>query len=243
MATADSTGVLFAEAAYNNMHVHEVEDKAAHLNASLDTPVCMRLLKGDSSLKAVIWNANKAVYGLPEVGLRWKELLSKELVKYGFKPCMTDSGLIKKSDNATYVLVYVADMLVAGTLADVHQVKTQLPQSFTVKDLGVAYHFLDFLIQRDEYDIRLSHEQFTKSILMRFGYQSAHAKRPPFNERVGEACTVRCQCYSAGKYRQSFKTVAADCTCPPYDEPGINYAAFVGAAMFLATRSCPDIAS
>jgi hypothetical protein len=48
------------------------------------------------------------------------ELLSKELVKYVFKPCMIDSCLFKKTrgENTTYVLVYVDDMLVAGTLAD-----------------------------------------------------------------------------------------------------------------------------
>jgi hypothetical protein len=59
---------------------------------------------------------------------------------------------------------------------------------------------------------------------------------------MAKACTVRCQCDSAEKYRQNFKTAAADCKCAPYDEPGIDDAAFVGATMYLATRSCPDIA-
>jgi hypothetical protein len=78
------------------------------------------------------------------------ELLSRELVEYGFKPRTTDSCPFKEtqSENITYVLVYVDNMLVAGTLADVQQVKRRLTQSFTVKDLGVAYHFLGFLISR-----------------------------------------------------------------------------------------------
>jgi hypothetical protein len=59
---------------------------------------------------------------------------------------------------------------------------------------------------------------------------------------MAKSCAVRCQCDSAEKYRQSSKTAAAEYTCAPYDHPGINSAAFVGAAMFLATRSRWDIA-
>jgi hypothetical protein len=80
------------------------------------------------------------VYGLPEAELRWHVLLSKGLVKHGFKPCTTDSCLSNKTrrGNTTTVLVYVDGMLVAGTLADVQDVKTLLAQSFTVTDRGVA---------------------------------------------------------------------------------------------------------
>jgi hypothetical protein len=73
MAAADSTRVLFAEAAYRNMQVHQVDDRAASLNASLVTPVYMRPPKGDTSLKGVIWKVHKTMYGLPEAGLRWHD--------------------------------------------------------------------------------------------------------------------------------------------------------------------------
>jgi hypothetical protein len=53
---------------------------------------------------------------------------------------------------------------------------------------------------------------------------------------------VLCQCDSAKTLGQNFKTAAEDSTCAPSVEPGIDYAAFVGAAMFLATRSRLDIA-
>jgi hypothetical protein len=237
MAAADSTRVLFATATYSDVHVHQVDIKAAYLNASLDTPGYMRPPKGDPSMKGVAWKVHKAVYGLPEAGLRWHEMLSKELVQYGFKPCLTDSCLFVKmnSKSRTYVLVYVDDMLVAGALSDAQNVKRQLAQSFTTKDLGVAYHFLGVLIHRDEYGIRLPQEQYTKVMLQRFtfGYQNAHAKRTPFNEGTAKECAVRCQCDSAENYRQNFKAAAADCTCAPYDEPEIDFATLSAQPCFL----------
>jgi hypothetical protein len=89
-------------------------------------------------------------------------------------------------------------------------------QSFTIKDLGVAYHFFGFLIHRDEYGIRLSQEQYTKIVLDRFGYMRLS--------------------------RASFKVSSTECICEPYGLSGIDFAAFVGSAMFLATRTRPDIA-
>jgi hypothetical protein len=106
MAAADSTCVLFAEAAHCDLHVHHVDVKVDYLNASLDTPVDIRSPKGDPFLKGVIWKVHEAVYGLPEAGVRWHELLSKTLFKYGFKPCMIDFCLLMKTqrENSTYVL-------------------------------------------------------------------------------------------------------------------------------------------
>ena len=141
-------------------------------------------------------------------------------MRYGFKPCLTDPCLFVKRNGTqcTYVLVYVDDMLVAGALSDVTEVKEQLARSFTIKNLGVAYHFLGFLVHRDEYGIRLTQEQYTKSVLQRYGYQDAHGKRTPFNEGTAKANAVRCQCASAEKFRINFRDAVSECTCAPYND-------------------------
>ena len=242
MAAVDTTRVLFAVAAHSGMHVHQVDVKAAYLHASLPRPVYMRPPKGDTTMQGIVWKVQKALYGLPEAGLRWHELLTEELVRYGFQPCLTDPCLFVKKDGTkcTYVLVYVDDMLVAGELSDVTQVKQQLAQSFTIKDLGEAYHFLGFLVHRDEYGIRLTQEQYTKAVLQRYGYLDAHGKRTPFNEGTAKANAVRCQCASAEKHKINFKAAVAECTCAPYDELSMDYPEFVGRVMF-AGRTRPDI--
>ena len=73
----------------------------------------MRPPRGDPQLQGIVWKVHKAVYGLPESGLRWHELLTSELMRYGFTSCLTDSCLFvkRKGDNITYVLVYVDDCL------------------------------------------------------------------------------------------------------------------------------------
>lgn len=65
MAAADTTRVLFAAAAHSGMHVHQVDVKAAYLNATLKKPVYMCPPKGDPQLKGVIWKVQKSLYGLP----------------------------------------------------------------------------------------------------------------------------------------------------------------------------------
>ena len=128
-----------------------------------------------------------------------------------------------------------------GELSDVVRVKQQLAQSFTIKDLGVVYPFLGFLVHQDEYGIRLTQEQYKKVVLQCFGYQDAHGKRTPFNEGTAKECAVRCQCASAERNRQSFQATAAECTCAPYTEPGLDMREVVGATNFLGTRSRADV--
>ena len=51
---------------------------------------------------------------------------------------------------------------------------------------------------------------------------------------------MRCQCASAEKHKTDFKAAVAECTCAPYNEPGIDYPEFVGKVMFTG-RTRPDI--
>ena len=202
----------------------------------------MRPPRGDPQLQGIVWKVHKAVYGLPESGLPWHELHTSELMRHGFTSCLADSCLFveRKGDKITYILVYVHDMLV-GELSDVVRVKRQLAQSFTIKDVGVVYPFLGFLVHRDENGIRLTQEQSTKVVLQRFGYQDAHGKRMPFNEGTTKECAVRCQCASAERKRKNFQAATTECTCAPYNEPGLNMREVVGATNFLGTRSMPDV--
>lgn len=243
-AAANSTRMLFAEVARNDLHIHQMDVKAAFLHAPISEELYMRPPKGIPHLKGKIWKLKKALYGLKQAANAWHAKLTEELGKYGFTPCLTDPCMfIKGTDpNRVYLLVYVDDMLIGGKLSDVTMAKKHVSKSFKTKDLGVAYHFLGFLIHRDEYGIRLSQEQYTKVILERFGYEQAHAKRTPFNEGTAKASAVKCQCECAERKKRNLKDASVECTCAPYDVPDIDYPAFVGSVMFLGTRTRPDLA-
>jgi hypothetical protein len=205
-AAANTTRMVIAEAAYRDMHVHQVDVKAAFLNAPLQEELYMRPSKGLPQKEGKVWRLHKAIYGLRQAAHAWHVTLTTELAKYGFTPCLTDPCLFikRQCDTFTFILVYVDDMLIGGEYPDVLAVIEQLAQSFKIKNLGVAYHFLGFLIHRDEYGIRLSQEQYTNIVLKRFGYEKSHGKRTPFNEGTAKECAVRCQCKSAEKYKQNF---------------------------------------
>lgn len=241
-AAANSTRMFFAEAAYRDLHVHQMDVKTAFLHAPLEEELYMRPPLGIPELKGKIWRLHKAIYGLKQAANAWHAKLSAELCTFGFTPCLTDPCLfIKKTgERRTYLLVYVDDMLIGGELSDVLLAKQHVAKCFKTKDLGVAYYFLGFLIHRDAFGIRLTQEQYTKVVLERFGYEKAHAKRTPFNEGTAKESAVRCQCQGAEKKKTHLRVVPEDCTCAPYDSE-IDFPAFVGAVMFLATRSRPDI--
>jgi hypothetical protein len=243
-AAANTTRLLLAEAAYRQMHVHQVDVKAAFLNAPIEEELCMRLPHGIAKLKGKVWRLQKAMYGLRQAVNAWHGKLSAELGKYGFTYCMTDPCLFvkRKGVNATCTLVYVDDMLIWGESSDVVLVKKQISHTFTFKDSGVAYHFLGFLIHRDECGIRLPQVQYTKTVLDRFGYVHSHGKRTPFNKGTVKQCAVRCQCENAERSRTSFKDTSTECICEPYGLSSVDFAAFVGSAMFLARRTRRDIA-
>lgn len=244
-AAANSTRVLFAEAAYHDWHVHQLDVKAAFLHAPLEETLYMRPPPGIPHLKGVIWRLHKALYGLKQAANAWHTALTNELGVYGFAPTLTDPCLFiqLKGEKRVYLLVYVDDMLLGGDLSDVLQAKQNIAKSFRTKDLGVAYHFLGFLIHRDAYGIRLTQEQYTKSVLERYGHIHAHPKRTPFNEGTAKECAVRCQCEFSEKQKKTLRVAKDDCKCAAYDEPGIDFASFVGSTMFLATRSRPDLAN
>jgi hypothetical protein len=85
-------------------------------------------------------------------------------------------------------------------------------ESFNIKDLGVAYHLIGFLIYRDEFGIRSSQEQCTKIVLEQFDYENSHAKRTPFNEGSSKACAVRCQRNEAEQKEQHLTCTSNACT-------------------------------
>jgi hypothetical protein len=229
-AAANTSRLFFAHAVYKDLHVHQMDIKAAFLHAPLSEELYMRPPPGILQLEGKVWRLKKAICGLKQAAHAWHSKLTQELGRYGFVPCITDPCLFIKTtgEQRVYLLVYVDDMLIGGELSDVLLTKQYIAKCFKTKDLGVAYPFQGFLVHRDVFGIRLSQEQYTKDLLDRFRYENAHTKRTPFNEGTAKECEVRCQC--ADKKKQHLGDVANDRTCPEY-QSDIDFPSFVGAVM------------
>lgn len=96
-AAANTTRMVVAEAAYRAMHVHQVDVKAALLNAPVDEEIYLRPPKGVPGLQGKVWRRHKAVYGLRQAANVWHATLTAELGKYSFTPCLTDPCLFLNS--------------------------------------------------------------------------------------------------------------------------------------------------
>lgn len=193
-------------------------------------------------MKATVWCLHKALYGLNQAANVWHAKLSEELRKFGFKPCITDACLFVKfeGDCRIHLLVYVDDMLIGGLYADV------LDTKHIHKCSQRSWHCVPFSWFSDpsrqvwhQAHSRVIHQS---TVLEWFRYEYAYPKRSPFKQGTAKECAVRCQCDSAEKKKTHLRDEPAlECTCAAY-ESEIDFGAFVGAVMFLATCSRPEIA-
>jgi len=60
----DSLRILSAYSAQNNYEIHQLDVKAAYLNADLEEEIYMEAPEGDDNYKKKYWKLNKALYGL-----------------------------------------------------------------------------------------------------------------------------------------------------------------------------------
>jgi hypothetical protein len=98
----------------------------------------------------------------------------------------TDPALFVKGAErqATYVLVWVDDILVAGLdREEIAAVKKLLGAVFNVRDLGKAKYFLGMEVTREweARTLKLTQKKPTEELLARYGMEAAKGKSVPIN--------------------------------------------------------------
>jgi len=74
----------------------------------------------------------------------------------------------------TFILVYVDDLLILGSnTSGIAQLKQDLNQDFTIKDLGMARYFLGIEIARSSTDTFLNQRKYVLDILSDAGLTGA----------------------------------------------------------------------
>ena len=124
----------------------------------------------------------------------------------------------KQSEDPTYLLLYVDDMLIAAKdKVHIKDIKAQLKKEFDMKDLGAAKKILGMEIFRDRSSGRLwlSQENYILKVLKRFNMEEA---RPVTTPLVGH-----------------FKLSSRQCPQSPEEEEELSrvpYASAVGSLMY-----------
>ncbi|KAK2578490.1 hypothetical protein KPH14_002051 [Odynerus spinipes] len=251
VARLGSLRLIMAIATKYKMIVHQLDIVTAYLNGYLDEEIFMEKpifleealteiykrngnrsdvgVKAKEMLEALstgnkVCRLKRALYGLKQAGRQWYRRLDGVLRKLDLEPTKADTCLYFKREGKDCILalVYVDDILIASTSSKwIQNFKSKLGQEFDVKDLGCARYCLGIEINQTSDGVSLSQRRYIKGVLKRFGMSEANPAVTP-----GEA-----------NHNFSRTTKAED-----KKRNSQSYQELIGALMYLAVATRPDIA-
>ncbi|KAL0298661.1 UNVERIFIED_CONTAM: Copia protein [Sesamum radiatum] len=209
----------------------------AYLYGSLDTDIYMRIpegLKMPEALKSkprhmYSIKLKRSLYGLKQSGRMWYNRLSEYLIKKGFchnqiSPCL----FIKRTESGFVIIaVYVDDLNIIGSPEEIRQAADYLKSEFEMKDLGTTKYCLGLQFEHTKGGIFIHQSNYIEKVLKRFHMNNAHPLSTPMVVR------------SLDVNKDPFR--------PPTHNneilgPEVPYLSAIGALMYLANNTRPDIA-
>ena len=230
VARLASYRALLSLAARMNLEAHHLDIETVFLNGTLDEEIYMKAPDSFRTGNDEVWKLQKSLYGLKQASHVWNKLLDSTLKQLGFDRCSKDTCVyLHQSKNAFIVLaVHVDDMLiVSNSNSRLNEMKRALGRHFKVKDLGEVKFLLGIGVTRNRKSgtIELLQQAYIDQLLKRFGLQDAKPVSTPLSSGV--------------------RLTQDD--CPIMDEEksdmaNVPYASLVGALMYAAIGTRPDIA-
>ena len=215
--------LALSEIASKDLELIQADVGTAFLNGELEEPVWMQQPPGyESGGPAECCKLNKSIYGLKQAPRAWYAKLQETLKEFGLIPSAADPALYySEAEGATlFIIVYVDDLLIAGTRAETKELMDKLSAKFSIRDLGDANFFLGMEIERNRESktLKLSQKKYTLDILKRFNMIDSKTKTVPMpaNLKVQAAGT-------------------------PLDTMQYPFAEAVGALMYLQVCTRPDL--
>ena len=209
----------------------------AYLYGSIDSDIHMKIPEGFKLPEAVSTKPRsmlsiklqRSLYGLKQSGRMWYNRLSEYLLKEGYVnnpicPCV----FIKKSETGfAIIVVYVDDLNLVGTREELTKTAEYLKKEFEMKDLGKTKFCIGLQIEHFPNGVLVHQSTYIKKILKRFNMDKAHPLSSPMVVR------------SLDVKNDPFRP------CEKGEEllgPEVPYLSAIGALMYLANCTRPDIA-
>ena len=208
----------------------QLDVKLAFLEADDTEELYAKLLDGFRDSPNQVGRLQKAMNGLMHAGLLWSKTFGRELIAKGFERSHADSCVFRRKDLGKVVaiiVVYVDDLLVLSeTKKDEHQALEDLRSSFPIKDLGEISYYLGCHIAQDRKatTVMFDQQRYAQTVPERFEIRKASVipvftGRDPLSKADGP---------------QNDAEIAEMC--------GIPYREVVGALMWVANMTRPDLA-
>jgi hypothetical protein len=203
----------------------------AYLNGEMDCDVYMEQPEefAEGNPRQTVCLLQKSIYGTKQGGNCWNKKMRAVHEFLGFTQSYSDASIYVyvKGDTRVILPVFVDDMTFASkSAAAIDQIILELSQHFKLRDLGHTTQLLCIKIDRDrsKRSITISQHQYCLDILEHFGMSDCKPISTPMqpNSRLS-----RSQCLQKPEEVEFMK--------------GIPYLTAVGALMYLATSTHPDI--
>lgn len=224
--------VVLALAALHDLHLRSVDVSNAYLNGEMDCDVYMEQPEGfaQKDSRKYVCLLQKALYGTKQGGNRWNRKMRSVLESLGFQQTYSDAAIyiLCKGDVRIILPVFVDDMTFASkSLSAIEEMISALRKHFKLRDLGPTTQLLGIKIDRDRPNrsITLSQRQYCLDILDRFGMADCKPVSTPMDPGLRLTRDHSPQTREEAAQMRS-----------------IDYQGAVGALMYLATTTRPDIA-
>jgi Reverse transcriptase (RNA-dependent DNA polymerase) len=137
-----------------DLECDQLDVTTAFLHALINDTVYMVQPHGFNDGTGRVCRLNRALYGLRRSPQLWYMTLVEVIVEMGYKAVDKDVCLFYHT-NGTLLLIYVDDILIAGSRAQITAFKEALGRHFSFKDGGAVSQFLGFQIKRDRANKKL----------------------------------------------------------------------------------------
>ena len=226
-----SIRTVLALSALEDLDLRSVDISHAFINGDLEEEIYMQQPEGfHFGGKDDVLRLNKSLYGLKQAGRVWSQKLHQTLSTLGFVRLKSDASLFFYSRGSVRLMmpVFIDDITIASTSsAESDRFVSELAQHFKLRDLGPTSWLLGIQITRDRLNrtLSLSQRQYIVDMLETYGFTDCSPVQTPM---------------LPGTHLSS-----EDCPSTAQDRSKMDefpYINAVGALMYLATSTRPDIA-
>ncbi|CAM8895692.1 unnamed protein product [Rhodiola kirilowii] len=146
--------LVLSMVAVEDLELRQLDVKIAFLHGDLEEEIYMNQPKGylSEGNELLVCKLKKSLCGLKQAPRQWYKKFDGFMHEVKFVRSEADHCCYfkKLDDGYIILLLYVDDMLIAGSSAqEVSKLKKQLSKRFTMKDLGEAKQILGMRIERD----------------------------------------------------------------------------------------------
>ena len=203
----------------------QMDVKGAYLNGQLEEEVFMRQPEGFEDGTNRVCRLIKTLYGLKQSGREWNKILNSRLTGQGFNQLNADpcAYIRDTEDHIEIITVWVDDLLLFTDEPNVmDKLKKEIQTLFEVSDLGSPQKIVGIEIDRDRVKgrLKISQAQYIENLLAKYNMTDCKPVSTPMD-------------------------LSADLDNVP-ELPSDSslrelYASLIGALMFLAIATRPDI--